>query len=801
MSKKNRYDLRRFNFRSPQFECLEQRTMLSVSPVTLSMGDYTAQSAIYGENLSYASTGVLKYNSIVDDLIGLSKTQEKYGLTGAGQTVVIIDSGITTDHNAFSSGQIVGGWDFAENDANYSDDSSFGGHGTHLAGILAGSTVKYSGVAPGVDLVILRVFDDNGVGSFELIEQALQWVEKNLNSYDNPITAVNLSVGSVSSNSNSSDWTILDDELKSLNESGVFISVAAGNDYKKYPDAGVAYPASSEYTVSVGALDGSGKIADYTQRNSETIFAPGYGIYSSVPDILGNNNNISDDYTRMTGSSMSTPIITGVSCLLREAFSKMGYETVSQSDIYGVMVKTADKVFDSVSGQNYNRINVLSAVEYIFALERNTQTGGESTGGSSGESTSGGTTETTPPGETGGNTGGNTGETGGGGSSAGSNPVTLPEGVTVSGNKIIFTGTEKNDALKVDASGTQWKFTFNGSTFTYSFSAISSIQCNLGLGTDAFEFIASSGTDSIRCYQEYTLINGGGYVVKAFGAEKTAISADSADTVTFYDSVGNDSFNLNLNSKSAVWTSGAVSWSAGGMKEVNVSQYAGGVNTASIYDSSNTDLFSVSESAFAYNGDTFRAYIVGLINVNLYSVNGGMDTVRYTGSTKDILLTAQEGGSTLTMGNTTYKASGFFYTYAYGGTGFNTASLRDSANITKADYVIADLNKTKLYSSNYQIIVSDFQSVTVTSSDTSADGADSASLYGSDSTEKITASSQNTTLSDGKNKVVLVNFANRRLSKLSGSDSVAINDAALEGYLNDNADGKYSASQYTLWFN
>ncbi len=206
--KKNRkVDLR---FRRMRFESMEQRNLLSVSSY---VPDFSDEAAAFTSSYSYASSGVLKYNAAIDDLIGLTAVEKQYGLSGANQTVVIIDSGITTDHNAFSDGQIVGGWDFAENDADYSDTSLYGGHGTHLAGIIGGSTTKYTGVAPGVEIVVLRVFGDDGIGSFELIESALQWVEKNLNTFDNPITAVNLSLGSVATSSNSSDWTVLDDEL------------------------------------------------------------------------------------------------------------------------------------------------------------------------------------------------------------------------------------------------------------------------------------------------------------------------------------------------------------------------------------------------------------------------------------------------------------------------------------------------------------------------------------------------------------------------------------------------------------
>src|SRR5206468_6337446 len=90
-----------------------------------------------------------------------------FGLTGAGQTVAVIDSGIAYDHPALGGGlgtnyRVVGGWDFAENDANPYDDGPAGSHGTHVAGIIGSTDSRNPGVATGVDLVSLRVFDDQG---------------------------------------------------------------------------------------------------------------------------------------------------------------------------------------------------------------------------------------------------------------------------------------------------------------------------------------------------------------------------------------------------------------------------------------------------------------------------------------------------------------------------------------------------------------------------------------------------------------------------------------------------------------
>lgn len=106
----------------------------------------------------------------VHDVTGVSYAREQFGLTGSGQTVVVIDSGVAYDHPALGGGlgasyRVVGGWDFTEeNDADPYDDGPAGYHGTHVAGILASSDSVHLGVAPEVDIVALRVFNDVGRG-------------------------------------------------------------------------------------------------------------------------------------------------------------------------------------------------------------------------------------------------------------------------------------------------------------------------------------------------------------------------------------------------------------------------------------------------------------------------------------------------------------------------------------------------------------------------------------------------------------------------------------------------------------
>lgn len=159
-----------------QFEQFEKRLVMSAQAVASILPEldiaspYITQQAVEIQPQS---------DSLGDASTVAAGIADQYGFDGAGQTVAVIDSGIAWDHYALGGGfgeghRVVGGWDFAENDANPYDDGPVGFHGTHVAGIIGSSDDQYRGVSSGVDLVGLRVFGDNGESNLEWVEAALQ---------------------------------------------------------------------------------------------------------------------------------------------------------------------------------------------------------------------------------------------------------------------------------------------------------------------------------------------------------------------------------------------------------------------------------------------------------------------------------------------------------------------------------------------------------------------------------------------------------------------------------------------------
>ena len=382
----NRYSTESRKHRRLAVEAMEDRLVLSANPfnsinietidlITDASHDTVLTStAAAGEDLETLALLVpTTGNSIYNTMTGLNDVRNLYGLDGSGQTVVVIDSGIAYSHidlgGGFGEGyRVVGGYDFANDNWDPYDAGPRGSHGTHVAGILSSTSAQYSGVATGVDLVALRIFNNAGTSNMQYLIDALQWVHENKDAFENPITTINLSVGfQVDSNGY---FDQVNEWFRILNDDGIFISVAAGNSFETIADKNrLSHPAMSEYVVSVGSVGIDGQVSYFSQRSENTIMAPGQYVRSTVPDYVGNHNGIDDDYSTFSGTSMAAPYVAGASTLIRQAMQIVGMTDITQQMIYDVIVATADKIYDAVTGQYFSRLNIKNAIESILPAE------------------------------------------------------------------------------------------------------------------------------------------------------------------------------------------------------------------------------------------------------------------------------------------------------------------------------------------------------------------------------------------------------------------------------------------------
>lgn len=263
-------------------------------------------------------------------------TEAPLYLTGQGVTVAVVDSGIT-DHPDLKrdNGQsrVLARVTFVQ-DGKSPDD--YYGHGTHVAGIIGGngrqSGGKYMGVAPDVNLLDVKVTDDQGVGKMSDVVAGLQWVLNNKKNYN--IKIANLSLNSTVPDSY--HVSPLSAAVEILWFNGITVIVSAGNDGSYRLNS----PANDPFVITVGAVDDKGtadisddQLAKFSAYNitedgfaKPDLVAPGRNL---VALLSADDNNLASKYPdnkltgsestayyKMSGTSMASAVVAGATALL-----------------------------------------------------------------------------------------------------------------------------------------------------------------------------------------------------------------------------------------------------------------------------------------------------------------------------------------------------------------------------------------------------------------------------------------------------------------------------------------------------
>ncbi|AFZ50895.1 S8 family serine peptidase [Dactylococcopsis salina] len=243
------------------------------------------------------------------------------GYTGEGMVVAVLDTGIDRNHPDLfdniweNSGEIpnngedddgngfvddVYGWNFA---GNKNDTSDLQGHGTHVAGTIAGRDdgVGVTGVAHNAQIMPVKVLGDDGFGTYQGIANGIVYATQN------GADVINMSLGGPNPS------PIIEDAIEYAVDQGVIVISAAGNEAQEEPAAPGVF--ADEFGVVVGSVNRSNQQSSFSNEAGEDpsmiyVTAPGEDIYSSIPG---------GDYDSWNGTSMATPHVAGIVTLMLEA--------------------------------------------------------------------------------------------------------------------------------------------------------------------------------------------------------------------------------------------------------------------------------------------------------------------------------------------------------------------------------------------------------------------------------------------------------------------------------------------------
>ncbi len=301
-------------------------------------------------------------------LIGADKVWETFGTQGEGVRIGIIDSGIDYLHPALGGGfgpgfKVAGGYDVINKDSDPMDDY---GHGTHVAGIISADADTFKGVAPKATLYAYKVLNADGIG---LDSDILEGIELTVDpdqdgDLSDKLDIVNMSLGS--DGGSPTDPTSI--AVNNATMLGVLFCIAAGNSGARTPVEGkennyfydgsatISSPGTAGLAITVGASDIFDKLAVFSSRGPNKIS------FSIKPEVLApgvdiNSTYLSSGFKVMSGTSMSTSMVTGVAALIKSI-----HPSWSPAFIKSAIVNTAKNIDISPYLQGGGRVQAINSV-------------------------------------------------------------------------------------------------------------------------------------------------------------------------------------------------------------------------------------------------------------------------------------------------------------------------------------------------------------------------------------------------------------------------------------------------------
>ncbi|MFA5771162.1 MAG: PKD domain-containing protein [Thermoplasmata archaeon] len=320
-----------------------------------------------------------EYRTLLNDKVQLidadPPTLQKYGygdITGWGVTIAVIDTGIDPTHEslddmddnpATTDPKVIGWYDNVNHRTSAYDDQ---GHGTHCAGICAGTggpSHTYRGVAPGAKLVGVKVMNSQGGGTESTMIDGLNWIINNKGKYN--IRVISMSLGlpyymAAMAGMPLNGKSTIDKAATAAVNAGLIFAVAAGNSGHMDVQGNrlivteplketIGPPATCEDVITVGSnfLSGSDTGVDFYSSRGPTsdgrtkpdVAAPG-------TDVMAPNVNTKTGYVRHSGTSMACPMVAGSAALVINYYlnATKGYENYYPQTTGGLPMPTNAQV-------------------------------------------------------------------------------------------------------------------------------------------------------------------------------------------------------------------------------------------------------------------------------------------------------------------------------------------------------------------------------------------------------------------------------------------------------------------------
>jgi serine protease AprX len=268
--------------------------------------------------------------SLVDQTIGADKMWS-LGYTGKGVGVALVDTG-AVPVQGLTSGNVVNGPDLSlDNPSGQLADVDGFGHGTHMAGIIAGNdgtSTGFKGVAPGAKLLSVKVGSQDGMTDVSQVIAAIDWVVQHRNDNGLNVRVLNLSYGTDGTQSYQSDPLAY--AIENAWRAGIVVVVAGGN--SGTTSATLDNPATDPFVIAVGADDPEGTasqlddtIPQFSSRGSSArhvdLVAPGQSIVSlrdpgGYIDTEYPSAVVNTRFFKGSGTSQATAVVSGAAALL-----------------------------------------------------------------------------------------------------------------------------------------------------------------------------------------------------------------------------------------------------------------------------------------------------------------------------------------------------------------------------------------------------------------------------------------------------------------------------------------------------